>query len=177
MGEHCRKVMLFLSLAICLVTDLFAQGIDENPDLHEVYEDLGNGVMRELPLNSPYEKWFQKARADMPSFEGLIVQDARTVPLTLWPRMGRATPERQSAYRRGRSARRPSTACTSKWPITRSPTHGCLNYHLAGGPCPRGTCSRPGCTFSPVRATSCCSRKGGRRRKCRSSPTPCFPFP
>jgi hypothetical protein len=50
---------------------------------------VGPKTKRVSPLGrTPYEHWFQKNKDKMPSFEGLIIEDARTEPLAYWDRMG-----------------------------------------------------------------------------------------
>ena len=51
-------------------------------------ERIGPTMFRVRPQNTPYDKWFAKAKANMPTFEGLLIQDARTVPLKPWPDKG-----------------------------------------------------------------------------------------
>ena len=51
-------------------------------------ERIGPTMWRVKPRNTPYNKWFEKAKATMPTFEGLIIQDARTQPLQPWEDKG-----------------------------------------------------------------------------------------
>jgi uncharacterized RmlC-like cupin family protein len=50
-------------------------------------ESLGQTV-RALPRGTPYDAWLARAKADMPVFEGLVIQDVRTEPLQPWAAMG-----------------------------------------------------------------------------------------
>jgi len=60
-------------------------GSDPNP---KVMEQLGPNMSRVRPTNTPYELWFAKAKKDIPTFEGLVIQDARTEPLKPWEGIG-----------------------------------------------------------------------------------------
>ncbi len=78
-------------LALPLASDVNAQQsgregrADDGVDLSHV----GPRTERVSPLGrTPYEHWFAENKSKMPSFEGLIIQDARTEPLSYWDRMG-----------------------------------------------------------------------------------------
>lgn len=64
------------------VTDAVAgEGVD--------LEWVGPTTRRVSPVGrSPYEFWFQENKDKMPTFEGLVIQDARTEPLAFWEDMG-----------------------------------------------------------------------------------------
>ena len=52
-------------------------------------EYVGPNMRRVSPVGrSPYELWFQRNKANMPTFEGLVIDDARTEPLEYWEDMG-----------------------------------------------------------------------------------------
>ena len=51
-------------------------------------ERIGPTMWRVKPRNTPYDQWYEKAKAAMPSFEGLLIQDARTEPLGRWEEKG-----------------------------------------------------------------------------------------
>ena len=51
-------------------------------------ERVGSTMWRVKPSDTPYNKWFAKTKATMPTFEGLLIQDARTVALKPWPAKG-----------------------------------------------------------------------------------------
>ena len=51
-------------------------------------ERIGPSMWRVRPQNTPYDKWFARHKPNMPTFEGLLIQDARTVPLKPWPDKG-----------------------------------------------------------------------------------------
>lgn len=50
-------------------------------------EKLG-GTIRIVPRNTPYDVWLAKAKSEIPVFEGLVIDDVRTVALQPWPQMG-----------------------------------------------------------------------------------------
>jgi quercetin dioxygenase-like cupin family protein len=45
-------------------------------------------VVREPPVDSPYERWLESARQEIPVFEGLVIDDVATIALRPWPQMG-----------------------------------------------------------------------------------------
>jgi uncharacterized RmlC-like cupin family protein len=49
---------------------------------------LGPTVVREPPTDSPYQRWLETARAEIPVFEGLVIEDVASVALRPWPQMG-----------------------------------------------------------------------------------------
>ena len=51
-------------------------------------EQVGDTMWRVLPKNTPYDQWLAKNRERIPTFEGLVIQDARTEPLEYWEDMG-----------------------------------------------------------------------------------------
>ncbi len=51
-------------------------------------DQVGKTMWRVRPHNTPYDQWFEKNKKRMPTFEGLVIQDARTVPLQPWEDMG-----------------------------------------------------------------------------------------
>ena len=73
--------------ALCLTTNLGAQAPPEN-ELDSKLEQVGATMWRVRPRNSPYEIWFEEAKKRIPTFVGLVIQDARTEPLTPWDDMG-----------------------------------------------------------------------------------------
>lgn len=82
------SVSLLLILSLCYAATLRSQqitGSDPNP---KVMEKVGPSMSRVRPTNTPYEKWFAKARQEIPTFEGLVIQDARTEPLKPWLGLG-----------------------------------------------------------------------------------------
>jgi uncharacterized RmlC-like cupin family protein len=61
---------------------------DQEEAENEGLERVGPTMWRVRPTDSPYEHWFAANKDKMPSFHGLIIQDARTEPLKPWPAMG-----------------------------------------------------------------------------------------
>lgn len=49
---------------------------------------LSPTVLREPPVDSPYQIWLQSAREEIPVFEGLVIDDVASIALRPWPRMG-----------------------------------------------------------------------------------------
>lgn len=52
------------------------------------YEKVGATMWRVRPSNTPYDQWLARNRERIPTFEGLVIQDARTEPLGYWDDMG-----------------------------------------------------------------------------------------
>ena len=51
-------------------------------------EKVGPTMSRVVPDNTPYDQWLAQAKARTPIFSGLVIDDARTVPLKPWADMG-----------------------------------------------------------------------------------------
>src|SRR5438874_7559314 len=51
-------------------------------------EKVGPTMSRVVPDNTPYDQWLKQAAARTPIFSGLVIDDARTVPLKPWADMG-----------------------------------------------------------------------------------------
>ena len=51
-------------------------------------EQVGETMWRVLPRNTPYDQWFERNKERIPTFQGLVIQDARTEPLQPWEGMG-----------------------------------------------------------------------------------------
>ena len=49
---------------------------------------LSPSVVREPPVDSPYERWLQQARKEIPMFEGTVIEDVGAIDLLPWPQMG-----------------------------------------------------------------------------------------
>lgn len=54
----------------------------------ERMENVGPNRWRVKPADTPYDDWFEQAKTRIPTFEGLVIQDVRTVALKPWPDMG-----------------------------------------------------------------------------------------
>ena len=50
------------SLVICLTTNLAAQQLTTGDPNPKIMERLGPNISRVRPTNTPYEKWFARAR-------------------------------------------------------------------------------------------------------------------
>lgn len=77
-------VVAAASLVICVTSNLAAEPFTTGDPNPKIMERLGPNISRVRPTNTPYEKWFAKARQRIPTFEGLVIQDARTEPLQPW---------------------------------------------------------------------------------------------
>ena len=95
--HYAAKVMLKGTLsmaAICalwLAGDVFAQDIaDQAAQERRVpnREQVGPTMWRNRPHDTAYDEWFAANKNRMPTFEGLMIQDARTEPLSYWEDMG-----------------------------------------------------------------------------------------
>ncbi|MGB5486108.1 MAG: hypothetical protein WBN06_01820, partial [Lysobacterales bacterium] len=83
-----NSVLIVMILSVGIVDKLNSQQIpggDPNP---KIMEQLGANMSRVRPTNTPYELWFEKAKEKIPTFEGLVIQDARTEPLKHWEGFG-----------------------------------------------------------------------------------------
>ena len=54
----------------------------------ERLEKVGPTAFRVIPTNTPYDRWYEKAKTKIPTFGGLAIQDVRTTPLKPWADMG-----------------------------------------------------------------------------------------
>lgn len=54
----------------------------------ERMERVGPTAWRVKPADTPYDGWFEAAKKRIPTFSGLVIQDARKEPLRPWPDMG-----------------------------------------------------------------------------------------
>lgn len=79
------------SLAFCIIGSAVAEE-DKNepyvPRESSRLEQVGPTMWRVRPEGTPYDLWLDKNRDNMPVFEGLLIQDARTEPLKHWDSMG-----------------------------------------------------------------------------------------
>lgn len=51
-------------------------------------EKLGPNTFRMVPENTPYDRWVERHREEMPVFEGILIQDVRAEKLYPWPALG-----------------------------------------------------------------------------------------
>lgn len=91
--KYSIKLTIVASFLLLLAGGVQAQDPPDKLDLQngqgENLEQVGPNMKRVSPVGrSPYEKWFQKNKDKMPTFEGLVIQDARTEPLEYWDAMG-----------------------------------------------------------------------------------------
>ncbi len=90
-GERTVSIRSLLvttaAASLCLATNLVAQ---ESPEsvLDSKLEQVGPSMWRVRPRDTPYERWFEEAQDRIPTFVGLVIQDARTEPLRPWEDMG-----------------------------------------------------------------------------------------
>ena len=54
----------------------------------ERLEKVGPTAYRVDPTDTPYDRWYKRTKGKMPTFDGLMIQDVRTVPLKPWADMG-----------------------------------------------------------------------------------------
>jgi len=54
----------------------------------ERMEKVGPTAYRVIPVDTPYDHWYERTKGKMPTFDGLVIQDVRTVPLKPWPDLG-----------------------------------------------------------------------------------------
>jgi len=54
----------------------------------ERLEKVGPTAYRVIPIDTPYARWYERTKGKMPTFDGLMIQDVRTVPLRPWAELG-----------------------------------------------------------------------------------------
>jgi gentisate 1,2-dioxygenase len=54
----------------------------------ERLEKVGPTMSRVVPRNTPYDHWLAEAKARIPFWSGLVIDDVRTIPLKPWADMG-----------------------------------------------------------------------------------------
>ena len=91
MTFKCTIGAVFLSV-LWVPSVALSQGLFDDAPIDSLRytrsEQVGETMWRVLPRNTPYDRWFEKNKKRMPTFEGLVIQDARTVPLQYWEDMG-----------------------------------------------------------------------------------------
>ncbi len=91
---RCKiKMITIAGLALCLMVDAGAQQLVDDAEeawlsVDDRREQVGPSMWRLRPKNTPYDQWFEEARKSVPTFVGLIIEDARTEPLKPWDDMG-----------------------------------------------------------------------------------------
>lgn len=79
---------LLVSAAVALHTGFARWAFFEVFALVKGDDLLTPTVVRDPPTDSPYDRWLELARDDIPLFEGLVIDDVSQVPLRPWPQMG-----------------------------------------------------------------------------------------
>ena len=92
MTFRCTITALFLAVLWFPGVAAAQESADEFPAESTRYaagtEQVGETMWRVLPRNTPYDQWFEKNKERIPTFQGLVIQDARTEPLQPWEDMG-----------------------------------------------------------------------------------------
>jgi len=81
------------AVTVWLVTGTAAQQSSASKEAQESnrgerMEKVGPTAWRVKPIDTPYDRWLEDAKTRIPTFTGLVIQDARTEPLKPWPDMG-----------------------------------------------------------------------------------------
>lgn len=82
-----QRLFLIALIAIAVLGITWAQGPERMGD-RERLEKVGPTISRVIPNDTPYDAWLTEARKRIPMFEGLIIDDVRTVALRPWSEMG-----------------------------------------------------------------------------------------
>jgi uncharacterized RmlC-like cupin family protein len=88
-----RNMTITFAFAVFILAgDALAQATDEEGARERRRgsnrEQVGETMWRVRPRNTPYDRWLEENRDRIPTFEGLLIQDARTEPLGYWEDMG-----------------------------------------------------------------------------------------
>lgn len=78
-------------IALSVVATAYAEKAKDEPYVAREssrLEQVGPTMWRVRPEGTPYDLWLEKNKEVMPTFEGLLIQDARTEPLQHWDAMG-----------------------------------------------------------------------------------------
>lgn len=81
-------VLLLAVAVIALRTGLARQVFFEIYSRVAEVEVLGPNTVRIPPAESPYDRWVTRAKAEIPVFEGLVIEDVSSINLRPWPQMG-----------------------------------------------------------------------------------------
>jgi gentisate 1,2-dioxygenase len=87
------KILLMFALlaimaAISVKTGLARQVFYELFARVKGVEVLGPTVVRVPPLKSPYQRWLQQVKTEIPVYEELVIHDINNIQLRDWPQMG-----------------------------------------------------------------------------------------
>ena len=80
--------ILTLGIFLALKTGLARQVFFELFAVVKGVDVLGPTVVRIPPEGSPYQKWLDRARSEIPVHEALVINDVRSIELKAWPQMG-----------------------------------------------------------------------------------------
>jgi uncharacterized RmlC-like cupin family protein len=83
----CLSVALLIAAPGINIAQQSQSNDDEESDGSHL-EQVGPTMWRVRPEGTPYDLWYKKNASRMPTFEGLLIQDARTEPLDYWEDMG-----------------------------------------------------------------------------------------
>jgi uncharacterized RmlC-like cupin family protein len=87
-----RTIITASCFTLLLVIGANAQQSEDNKseerDRSSRIEQVGPTVWRRRPEDTPYDRWLEENKERIPTFEGLLIQDARTEPLGYWEDMG-----------------------------------------------------------------------------------------
>jgi hypothetical protein len=87
-----NTIIVVASCLACFAGDAFAPATEEEGERERRRgsnrEQVGATMWRVRPHDTPYDKWLAENRERIPTFEGLLIQDARTEPLSHWEDMG-----------------------------------------------------------------------------------------
>lgn len=89
---HRRSCLCLIVLLSILTCSAWAQrpermGTERMGD-EERLEKVGPTMSRVVPRDTPYDHWIEEAKKRIPVFEGIVIDDVRTVTLKPWPDMG-----------------------------------------------------------------------------------------
>lgn len=81
-------VVILLASALALKTGLMRQAFYELFALVKGVDVVGPTLVRIRPHDSPYQKWLERAKTEIPVHEALVINDVGSVELQAWPQMG-----------------------------------------------------------------------------------------
>jgi uncharacterized RmlC-like cupin family protein len=95
MQQPSNRLAASVVLALVAAAAIFWQYL---PEVRHAYWDLmtpdrgpeahGSTILRVIPQGTPYDRWLEEIRAQIPVFDGLFIQDVATVGLRPWLQMG-----------------------------------------------------------------------------------------
>ncbi len=81
-------VALALAAGVALETGFARQAFFELFARVKGVDVLGPTIVRYPPEDSPYERWLWRARAEIPVFDGLVIDDVSSIELQSWSQIG-----------------------------------------------------------------------------------------